>query len=699
MEDYRDPERREKFVQELHEAFSEVGFIAVINTGVDQSVLDNAYSSMEEFFHQPFEEKMIACDPETAGERGYTPGESAKGQTEKDFKEFYSVGRKGQGHLENVWPKTGDFQNSLSGLYTSLDMYKEQFEEAIASAIGVEGDFFTKMTGDGDVLLRAIHYFASPPSEQFWAAEHTDIGLFTILPRATAAGLQVKNKEGEWIDVKVPEDAFIINVGDMLQNITNGEFVSSRHRVVATEGGYERFAVVCFVHPKDEDRLDPLSQCIKRTGGVQKFADATRKELFEERMIDLGLASDSMMEHLAESDLMDRLVDLGRASPEAMGKLREKGLASEKVLAELEKLENPIFDATIPVIDLSEYLNPETKEACLQTLYSACQEVGFFAVINTGVDPRILDAGYESIIEFFSLPMDEKMDLFDKSVNGQRGYIPGESAKGEAACDFKEFLHVGREISKKEASRLRTWKNLWPEEGELKEDLYGLFEALEQHKVLVESALAEAIGMPFDFFTNMTEEGDVLLRAIHYPKNPPKNQVWAAEHTDIDLFTILPRATAKGLQVKNNEGEWIDVKVPENAFIVNVGDMLENITNGEFRSSLHRVVADSDNYERYSLVHFVHPRSEDRLDPLSMCVERTGGVQKYADATRLELLEERLVDLDLASDAMIKDLAESGLMEGLIALGRASPDAMQKLRDAGLASQEVIEELARLEAE
>nr|NGX26873.1 2-oxoglutarate-dependent ethylene/succinate-forming enzyme [Chlamydiota bacterium] len=290
MEDFNNTETRDKFVQELYEAFKEVGFVAVINTGVDQQVLDDAYTAMEVFFQKPFETKMEALDPGKAGERGYTPGESAKGEAEKDFKEFYSIGRdlnsterERLGIWKNFWPKEGNFQNSFLSLYQTLESYKEQFEKAIASAIGVEEDFFTKMTCDGDVLLRAIHYPASPPKNQFWAAEHTDIGLMTILPRATAAGLQVKNKEGEWIDVKVPEDAFIINVGDQLQNITNGEFHSCRHRVVANEEGCERYAVVFFVHPKSEDRVDPVPQCIERTGGVQKFANATRLELLEER--------------------------------------------------------------------------------------------------------------------------------------------------------------------------------------------------------------------------------------------------------------------------------------------------------------------------------------------------------------------------------------------------------------------------------
>lgn len=244
---------------------------------------------------------------------------------------------------------------------------------------------------------------------------------------------------------------------------------------------------------------------------------------------------------------------------------------------------------------------------------------------------------------------------------------------------------------------LGMWKNIWPEGVKLKEPLNHLFQALREYMDPLEMAMAEAIGAPSDLFTNMTEDGDLLLRAIHYPANPPEGSIWAAEHTDIDLFTILPRATAEGLQVKNRQGEWIDVRVPEGAFIINGGDMLENITNGEFRSGLHRVVAKGDGYERYSIVFFVHPRSMDNLDPLPSCIARTGGVRKYPRATRLELLAERLADLGLASPSMLEFLSESSLMERQIELGRPSIDAMKKLKEAGLASPAVIAELERYE--
>lgn len=355
------------------------------------------------------------------------------------------------------------------------------------------------------------------------------------------------------------------------------------------------------------------------------------------------------------------------------------------------------FDSMIPVLDLNDYHSAERRESFLNQMEEALCSVGFFAVINTGVDADILDEAYEAAIDFFKLSHKEKMKLCRPEDAEQRGYCPGESAKGEGSADFKEFYHVGRELPDEVLEELGIWKNVWPEEGVLQEKMSRLFLAIERHKNVLEKALAEILGVEELFFSEMTDQGDVLLRAIHYPTNPPKNTVWAAPHTDINFITILPRATSEGLQVLNQEGEWITVVVPENAFIVNCGDMLENITNGYFRAGIHRVIALDDDYERFSMVQFVHPRSKDRLDPLPQCIDWTGGVQKYANTTRLELFEERLVDQGLAPRSMKEHLAASGLMELLIELGRASRHTMEALREEGLASEVVLAELERLE--
>src|SRR5690606_33737116 len=103
-----------------------------------------------------------------------------------------------------------------------------------------------------------------------------------------------------------------------------------------------------------------------------------------------------------------------------------------------------------------------------------------------------------------------------------------------------------------------------------------LIRELDEYVVLIEQALAESIGERKDYFSKMTAHGDYLLRSLHYPSNPPADTVWAAAHTDIDLFTILPRATSEGLQLQTASGDWIDVVVPNNAFIIIAGDMLQN---------------------------------------------------------------------------------------------------------------------------
>src|SRR5665213_3644958 len=97
------------------------------------------------------------------------------------------------------------------------------------------------------------------------------------------------------------------------------------------------------------------------------------------------------------------------------------------------------FDSTIPVLDMNEYFDPDTKDKFVADLYDALKEVGFFAVINTGVDPDVLDRGYQSCFDFFSLPNEEKMKSFSLAANGQRGYICEEFAKGSSRADFKEY--------------------------------------------------------------------------------------------------------------------------------------------------------------------------------------------------------------------------------------------------------------------
>lgn len=339
------------------------------------------------------------------------------------------------------------------------------------------------------------------------------------------------------------------------------------------------------------------------------------------------------------------------------------------------------IDPTIPLLHLPDFYNESTKEQFLTKLENAACEVGFFCLTGTGIDPDLLDHSYAEIMSYFNRDLGEKKS--HKTQDGQRGYVAGESAKSELRMDFKEFFHVGRELSDETLTKLDLPKNVWPlDDFEFKSAMLSLFEAMDSCKDSIGEAFSEILHQDRNFIHDMTQEGDCLMRAIYYPKNPPKDSIWAGAHTDINFFTILPRSTAKGLQVLNKEGKWIDVIVPEDAFVINCGDMLENLTNGHFKSSYHRVIDTGEGTERYSVVFFVHPRSEDRLDPLPYFVEKMGE-RKYANINRIELLAERLIDLQLASPKLMKFFVESGAIERLKEVGRFSKKAEDALLKAG----------------
>ncbi|MBN4066604.1 isopenicillin N synthase family oxygenase [Simkania negevensis] len=324
---------------------------------------------------------------------------------------------------------------------------------------------------------------------------------------------------------------------------------------------------------------------------------------------------------------------------------------------------NPgVFDSTIPVVDMRDFDNPQTREKFVQQVSDALHEVGFFAVVNPGVDIRALENGYAASKHFFSQSVEKKKMINDPATSGERGYTQSEIAQGQSQKDYKEFIHIGRN------------RNLWPDWMDLQHPMEELIKNINHHGRKLQQAFALAIGEREDFFTSATEEGESLLRALFYPKNPAPGQFWSAVHTDIGLFTILPMATEEGLQVFHR-GEWIDVRIPPEAFIINGGDQLENITNGYFKSAKHRVVSKPD-VERYSMVYFVHGGADHDVSPLARCIEMTGGVQSFPNAKRLDLLAHRLVELGLADEWLTQYDADSGLMQKVTALvksGNAAP--------------------------
>jgi isopenicillin N synthase-like dioxygenase len=378
-------------------------------------------------------------------------------------------------------------------------------------------------------------------------------------------------------------------------------------------------------------------------------------------------------------------------------------LSSIFSLSAAQAVPEDALDIRIPVVDMQDFYNQEKREEFLDTLYQAMTKIGFFAVRNTGVNRYTIRHAYSESESFFKQDAAYKIQCQIMESKGQRGFVPGEVAKGAQSKDFKEFYHIGRELSKEERADFYLPENVWPKDAPaFKQSMLMLYNELDQYVHPLQEAIVAVINkhakqkLPLNYFEDMMKGGDTLLRALYYPALRPEVMremktplYWAAPHTDIDLLAILPYATSKGLQVEV-QGQWLNVVVPEDALVVNGGDMLENLTNGLFVSARHRVLAQEPNKDRFSMVLFVHPIDSTDLTPLASCIEQTGGVRRYATGTRKEFLWERLLELNIAP-GLLEPYSKTGHTERQMQYGRQSPQVVDMLIVNKLASPQVLE--------
>lgn len=307
------------------------------------------------------------------------------------------------------------------------------------------------------------------------------------------------------------------------------------------------------------------------------------------------------------------------------------------------------FHANIPVLDMQDFFKDgDSKQAFIQGVSKAANEVGFFALVNTGIDPQLVKNIFSAISEFFHGVEENKRSIFKAELNGQRGYVPGEVAQEGNIKDNKEFIHFGKN------------KNLWPEYMDLKTPVKDLMRELDKVADILCRVFSIGMGENEDFLSEKVKGGESLLRALYYPKNPEKLPR-AGKHTDIDLFTILLKASARGLIVIHKD-QKIEVDVPDHSVIINCGDKLQNHTNGKFISAVHLVEGNNDE-ERFSIPYFVHSRDDEDMSPTQKCIAATTGVQNYPNATSFELLATRLRELNIANDWMKAYEKESGILE------------------------------------
>jgi len=315
---------------------------------------------------------------------------------------------------------------------------------------------------------------------------------------------------------------------------------------------------------------------------------------------------------------------------------------------------------TIARVDYLDFASgdPERKVHFIKTFGDSFANMGFAIVANHGVDGSLRKSLFECTKEFFSLEDGTKKHYEHMALNGQRGYISRnrESAKNQKVPDLKEFFHIGQELEAEKLNELGYPANIWVQEAPcLRETGLRVFNTFSDTGRDLLRAIALYLDLEETYFDQKIQYGNSILRLLHYyplhdVSGIPPGAVRAAAHGDINLITLLMGGSAAGLQAQSIDGEWLDVSPAEDEIVINIGDMLERLTNGKLRSTQHRVVNPQNLEElkkpRYSTPFFLHPNSDMDLSCLENCVNEKQP-KRFEDISAGEFLDERLRELGL----------------------------------------------------
>jgi isopenicillin N synthase-like dioxygenase len=304
---------------------------------------------------------------------------------------------------------------------------------------------------------------------------------------------------------------------------------------------------------------------------------------------------------------------------------------------------------TVPALSLK--MDPA---AFSQAFGDSFRTFGFGVVTDHGVDAETLKRAWEITREFFALPVDVKNRYYVDGLAGARGYTPFgiEIAKDAKKVDLKEFWHVGRDLPDGHRFRGHMADNVWPTEiPDFKPVFKRLFAEYDAAGDKMLAAIAKYLGLAPDYFDAVVENGNSVMRLLHYPPiTPDAEGIRAEAHGDINLITLLLGAEEGGLQLLSKSGDWIEVPVPEGALVINVGDMLERLTNNYLPSTIHRVInppPERRHIPRYSMPFFLHPASDFLIKTLPQCVDADHPDLYPAPITADGFLQQRLQEIGL----------------------------------------------------
>jgi isopenicillin N synthase-like dioxygenase len=296
-------EDKAAFAKAFGESFLETGFAVVSDHTISREAIQTASDQTKAFFALSRDKKDQYADADNGHQRGYSPigSENAKGRKVSDFKEFWHTGRNlpaDSPYRANMQDtpdvkELPEFNTSTRELYEALDSFGGDLLRAVALYLDLDEAYFEDKVDNGNSILRLLHYPPQdnpPPEGSVRAAAHEDINLITLLLGAEEAGLQAQHRNGQWIDINAPEGAVVVNAGDMLQRLTAGLIPSTTHRVLnpsAERAKFPRYSFPFFLHPNQDYLIDPLPDCVAKTGKVE--APITAGDYLTERLLEIGL--------------------------------------------------------------------------------------------------------------------------------------------------------------------------------------------------------------------------------------------------------------------------------------------------------------------------------------------------------------------------------------------------------------------------
>jgi isopenicillin N synthase-like dioxygenase len=291
------------FAAELGQSFENFGFAIIADHGIQADLIAHAWDLTQSFFALPTEAKRVYQVAGTGGARGYTPFgiEIAKDADKHDLKEFWHVGRdlpaghRFRDHMpDNLWPAEIDgFKEAFQTLYAAFDRAGNSLLSAIARHLGLSPDWFLPGVDQGNSVLRLLHYPPIPlDADGIRAGAHEDINLITLLLGAEEAGLQLKSKDGQWLAVDPPRGAMVVNVGDMLQRLTNNRLPSTTHRVInppPERRHLPRYSMPFFLHLASDFMIETLPSCIDGAHPNLYPTPISANDYLTQRLIEIGL--------------------------------------------------------------------------------------------------------------------------------------------------------------------------------------------------------------------------------------------------------------------------------------------------------------------------------------------------------------------------------------------------------------------------